>query len=280
MNAEAQSLESVGNSELSVRDKYEDAITRSDHHNLAKHTAEKVLNKIFGIRPDSRSNDVMEQIQEASRRNDSLEIIRLSKILESQEAEQSSRLNKLTELKSEFSFADLLAAYKDDVQELAYDLAYMVLEGTQHAIENSNKSGKASQRAPRTPRVAKSYIISKGDQTLTAAPNTGRPAAPGTEREFFEFFGFAVSEDGKTLEPSSFVDAEGQQVTVVSKKAIINDLLAENSTWAKKGYSIREAEALPDESAQSDAGQADGATPVIADSQEDAGTPQHLVETA
>ncbi|MNI71026.1 hypothetical protein D3C73_1268760 [compost metagenome] len=62
---------------------------------------------------------------------------------------------------------------------------------------------------------------------------------PGAEREFFEFLGFDISEDGRLLDPITFVNAKGETVQSSSKKAVIDDLLAGNKYWTDRGYRIR-----------------------------------------
>jgi hypothetical protein len=76
--------------------------------------------------------------------------------------------------------------------------------------------------------------------------NKGRPANPGVDRAFYEFLGFQVSDDGKSLSPDSYKDAHGQTTTSISRKWIILELLKGNPQWISMGYSISQKTKTPE----------------------------------
>ena len=75
---------------------------------------------------------------------------------------------------------------------------------------------------------------------MDIVPNVGAPANPGKERELFTFLGFSVSEDGRSLTPAVFTAKDGTETPSMSKKAIIEDILAGGSFWRQKGFTIAE----------------------------------------
>ncbi|MNN37428.1 hypothetical protein D3C81_1513780 [compost metagenome] len=130
---------------------------------------------------------------------------------------------------------DVLRAFPA-FKDLAYELGLLVLMKTQEGLKSSKKPSQ-----PRKDRLPKGtiYVISHQGQMIEAQKNAGAAKLPGAEREFFEFLGFDISEDGRLLDPITFVNAKGETVQSSSKKAVIDDLLAGNKYWTDRGYRIR-----------------------------------------
>lgn len=223
--------------EIDFKDRYEAAIGRADHGTMSKACAEKVLDRLMSIKPNSQSTELTKQIQAAAAVNDIQLILSLSKKLLELDENEHAHIEKLASMRSEYSFEQLLSAFPEELQQLAYELAFEVLTATERAVSAKNKR----QSGGRAAKIAKSYVISHGDKTIEAMPNTGRPANPGADRDFYQFMGFEVSEDGRTLTPDSFSNKEGVVISMISKKSIIDDLLAGNQTWVANGYGIVEA---------------------------------------
>lgn len=220
---------------------YEHALSSQEYHSMAKHCSEKVLDRLMNIKPNNRSSALAREIHEASGKGDIAKIIALSEQLKQMQEEDSERLGRLVELRSDYSFEELLCAFPEDLENVAYQLANDILVAAQQAIKGAKAPASKTKRT-RNPKTAKSYVISRDGQQILAVPNTARPASPSADREFYEFMGFEVTEDGKGLLPASFLSFEGQEITNISKKVIIDDLLAGNALWGDKGYVISEAE--------------------------------------
>lgn len=253
MNTGSQQTNSAVGSSGTAKEIYERALSSQEYHAMAKHCSEKVLDRLMNIKPNSRSSALAKEIHEASGKGDIAKILSLSEELKTMQEEESERVGRLAEMRNEYSFEELLSAFHEDLEQVAYQLAIDILEGAQQAIKGPKTTAARTKRS-RAPKTAKTYIIECSGQQIQAVPNTARPAAPSADREFYEFMGFELTEDGKALIPGSFTNAEGQEIAVISKKVIIDDLIAGNALWAEKGYVIRDSE-LP---ADSKSDQGDG----------------------
>lgn len=205
---------------------------------VAKSCAAKVLERLASIKPHTSASVITEQMQAAIGINDVPEILRLAEQLKSLKQEEDSHLEKLTTMSKEYRFDELLAAYPSELESLAYELAVIAMGATQEAISKSKKRDRSGERRSRS--SSKTYVLSRNDEAMDIVPNVGAPANPGKERDLFTFLGFTVSEDGRSLSPAVFSAKDGSEVPSMSKKAIIEDMLAGGSYWIDKGYSITE----------------------------------------
>lgn len=223
---------------------YKAAITSDDTGVVARETAQKVVERFFESKQDAQVVDLTLRIQKAAGEGDTVLIIELTEELKKAIDVENERATRLVQFAEQFTFLELLKAFPNDFKDLAYEIGLLVIQQTEAGIA---KSKRRVSSTPRSRRVSKhKYLISRGDQTIEAISNVGSPKKPGAERDFFEFMGFAVSEDGRTLEPATFVNIKGETVTIVSKKAVIDDLMAGHEAWLSRGYSIKVQEQPPE----------------------------------
>jgi hypothetical protein len=209
---------------------------------IAKECGAKVLERLTSIKPNSAASVITQQMQAAITDNNVTEILRLADSLKIMKETEDAHLVKLIEISKEFRFDELLAAYPEEMEALAYEVAVLAIVSAEAAIQSQKKRVRstASSSSSRNRKILKAntYIISCHGRSIEASPNKGRPANPGVDRAFYEFMGFSVSEDGKQMTPSSFVDKAGNEVKNVSKKAILEDLHEGNPYWVEKGFSM------------------------------------------
>jgi hypothetical protein len=211
---------------------------------IARECGAKVLERLTSIKPNSAASVITQKMQEAIICNDVTEILRLADGLKRMKETEDAHLDKLIEISKEFRFDELLAAYPEEMEALAYEVAVLAIVSAEAAIQNQKKRGRtaASSNSGRNRKILKadSYVISFQGRSIVVSPNKSRPALPGTDRDFYEFMGFIVSEDGKQVTPNTFVDKAGNEVKNVSKKAIMEDLQAGNPYWLDKGFTMVE----------------------------------------
>lgn len=210
---------------------YEGAVNKDNVSALAKATAEKVLLRLTSIKPYTATLGILKSIQEASAAHDIPEVVRLSARLDKVKGDEDANMEKLAQVTTDFPFESLLSVYSEEIKSLAYELALIVIS----TAEESKSKGRARGDKPKT-----TFIITKGDQSIETTRNAGKPALPGADKEFYEFMGFQVAEDGRSVTPNSFPDINGARITKLSRKLIINDMLAGNSHWSSRGYAIQE----------------------------------------
>ncbi|WP_274644892.1 hypothetical protein [Pseudomonas serbica] len=228
---------------------YEGAVTKETVSAVAKVTADKVLERFNSIKPYTATLAITRAIQIASAEHNIPEVRRLAERLGKVVDDEEVDKEKLVQLTKDYPFESVLSVYSEDLKALAFEIALIVL---QTAEEEKTKSGSRSRGKSRSRSNSKrAFIIAKGEKSIEAMRNSGRPTSPGKDKDFFEFMGFQVSGDGKTLTPGSFPDINGNRVTSISRTIIINDLLAGNQHWLKLGYSIVEK---PEEAPQASQG--------------------------
>lgn len=232
-----QNNQNVGNA-TDFRAVYQLGIDDDSMSPAAKACAEKIMDRLTTVKPNSEAAAIMDQMQAAITRNDEDEIVKLAEQLKDLKLTKESQTEKLQSISEEFSFDDLLAAYPKEVEALAYELSVLAMGAAQAEIVKPKKSPRSSRGTTRVP--SKAYVISHQGKTMDIVPNVGAPSIPGKERELFNFLGFHVSEDGRSLVPETFRTASGLDASAQSKKAIIEDLLAGGRYWVDKGYSIAE----------------------------------------
>lgn len=217
---------------------YEGAVNKENISPLAKATAEKVLLRLNSIKPYTATLAILKSIQEASAAHDIPEVVRLSARLDKVKGDEDANMEKLAQMTEDFPFESLLSVYSEDLKNLAYEIALIVINTAQDekAKSRTRSRGEGQSRNKQKP----TFIIKKGDQSIEVVRNAGRPALPGVDKGFYEFMGFQVSQDGKSLTPESFPDSNGNRVTSISRKVIINDMLSGNKHWSARGYTITE----------------------------------------
>lgn len=223
---------------VAYEDLYQNGLGDVTVSGVAKECARKVLQRLTSIQPHSNASDITIKMQAAIASNDVSQILLLADELKTLKEQEDAHYENLKKMGEEFTFEEILSAYPEQLSNLAHELAWLAMETTQAAINKARVSSRSGTRKPKSP--AKSFQITKGDQTMIITPNTGRPNSPGKDREAFEFLGFQVATDGSHLIPSVFTDKDGNEVNANSKKAIINDMLAGGPHWIDLGYSICE----------------------------------------
>lgn len=205
---------------------------------VAKTCASKVLERLTSIKPHTSSTVITDKMQAAITANDLPEIIRLAKQLEALKQTEDEHIEKLVTMSEEYRFDELLAAYPTELESLAFELATIAMHSVQEAMTKTKKRDRSGERRSRP--VGKTYVLSLNGKSMDIVPNVGAPASPGKERELFTFLGFTVSDDGRSLSPAVFTAKDGTETPSMSKKAIIEDILAGGSYWIEKGYTIVE----------------------------------------
>ena len=220
------------------KDVYQQGVDDDSISAAAKVCAVKVLERLTSIKPHTSSTVITDKMQAAITANDLPEIIRLAKQLEELKKTEDEHLDKLVKMSDEYRFDELLAAYPSELEALAYELATIAMNSANEALTKSKKRDRSGERRSRS--SGKAYVLSHDGKSMEIVPNVGAPASPGKERELFTFLGFSVSEDGRTLSPAVFTAIDGTETPSMSKKAIIEDILAGGKFWTDKGYSIIE----------------------------------------
>jgi hypothetical protein len=217
---------------------YEGAVNKDNVSALAKATAEKVLLRLTSIKPYTATLAILKSIQEASAAHDIPEVVRLSARLDKVKGDEDADMEKLAQVTSDFKFESLLSVYSEELKSLAYEIALIVINTAEEAKAKGRNRSRGESQGGDKPKPT--FIIKKGDQSIEVMRNTGRPALPGVDKDFYEFMGFQVSQDGKSLTPESFPDNNGNRVTSLSRKVIINDMLSGNKHWIGRGYTVTE----------------------------------------
>lgn len=211
---------------------YKAAVESADLSRLTRAVANKVMDRLFETAKDKKSNGLTERIAAAATSGDLATIFALVEELKQTQSAEEARNERLYKLTEEFTFPELLHAYNTDFKDLTYEIGLIII---QQMKEGAPKEGKKSASKPR--KGMPSYKITRGSKHVIVKPRPGVPLAPGLEREFFEFMGFNISEDGKAITPSTFRNNKGQMVAV-TKKAVVTDVAAGSQDWADRGYAI------------------------------------------
>jgi len=194
----------------------------------ARNTAQAVVDRMLEVKQDARTSDLTRRIQHAASEGNSDLIFKLADELKSVKNGERERQARLVQLADEFSFAELLEAFPTDYRELACEIGLLV-------VQKMSEGAKRSRPRPPAPH----YVIENEDgHTLEVVKGKGKPKLPGAEKEFYKFMGFDVSEDGRTVSPTTFGNLAGE-VVPTTKKALLDDLIAGNEFWTKEGYSIK-----------------------------------------
>lgn len=221
--------------------KYKAEVLRSDLSVASRGAANAVVETMLASRNDPQTADLLTKIQAAAAAGDSDQIEQLAEQLKSVKSVEAQRSARLSEMAREYSLKDALRAFPA-FKDLVYELALLVLEKTEEGLKQK-RAPRAAGSSPVFRDTGPLYRISHNGEHIEVRKNVGAAKSPGAEREFYEFMGLDVSEDGKLVSPASFVNIKGQTVSTQSKKNIINDLLAGHKFWTGKGFSIKVKEA-------------------------------------
>lgn len=218
---------------------YKSAVQSSDLSVISRGTATALIDHLLTTQNDPQATNLTLQIQEAAAKGDTDTIFRLTDELRQAKTAQSQRGTELVRLAREYTLMDVLRAFPA-FREMIYEMGLLVLQKTEEGVKAKKPRSGSSTRPRRNSEHPKGtiFLISRNGKTLAAQKNNGAPKQPAHEREFFEFLGFEISGDGKSLTPPTFTNKDGQLVSVSSKKVVIDDLLAGGKFWADKGYKI------------------------------------------
>jgi len=217
---------------------YNASVQNAELKPVSRASANALIERLLKVHESSQASSLTQQIQEAASKGNTDLIFSLTDELRRTKDNEQKRAEKLLEVASGFTLAEVLRAYPEQYRELVHEVALLVLETTEKGVKTTKRQGTASPRPFRD--TGPLYIISHHGQHFEARKNVGSPKLPGAERDFYEFMGLDVSADGKTIEPATFVNIKGETVPTNSKKNIINDLLAGHKLWLDKGFKIRE----------------------------------------
>lgn len=214
---------------------YNGAINSDQVGPIARATAQKVVERFLAIQVDNDTTELTRKIQQAAGDNDYDLIMSLTDELRAAKEAENQRHARLIKISDEFTFNELLHAFPADLKDLTHEIALLVIKQIEEGLK---KSKSRSPRAGVKRESKNRYLIKLGDKSIEAVPNVGKRKTPSSDREFYEFMGFELSEDGRSVIPEHFTNKKGAVIENVSKKSVIEDLLAGNELWTDKGYSI------------------------------------------
>jgi hypothetical protein len=229
--------------EVNFEKAHAEAVANEAVSPISKSVSEALFARLSKIKPRTATLHITKDIEIASAACNVDEVLRLAKRLEQTKHDEKAQTDQLLEISKEFSFEELIAAYPKEVISLAHELALLAINASEEALAKSKKRDRSTTRKKGNQQV---YVISKDGKSIECTMNKGRPANPGVDRPFYEFLGFKVSDDGKSLSPDSYKDANGQTTTSISRKWIILELLKGNSEWISMGYTISEKTKTPE----------------------------------
>lgn len=228
--------------ELDFEKAHSEAVANEAVSPISKSVSEALFSRLSKIKPRTATLHITKDIEIASAACNVDEVLRLAKRLEQTKDEEKAQTEQLIEISKEFSFEELIAAYPKELKNLSHELALLAINVCEEAISKSKKRDRSSTRRKVNQQV---YVITKDGKSIESTMNKARPANPGVDRDFYEFFGFQVSPDGKSLTPNSYEDSNGQTITKISRKSLILELLKGNTRWISLGYTIAEKPITP-----------------------------------
>jgi len=211
---------------------------------VSRATANALVDRMLQGKESSQTASITKRIAEAATTGNTALIFSLTDELKKIKDSEQARNEKLKEVASGYTFTELLRAYPEDYRELVHELATLVLQTNEEGLAKGKKRNSTPGNRPFRD-TGPLYIISHGGKHIEARKNVGSPKLPGAEKDFYEFMGLEVSEDGKLVNPSSFTNIKGEVVPTNSKKNIINDLLAGHKYWIDRGFRIKEKQVQP-----------------------------------
>jgi hypothetical protein len=223
---------------------FEEAIGSNFHNEAAKSIAKTVLTKLTAGTVASGFSDINKRIAEAAMSGDTEKVLELSGELKKVKDSQKTHEAGYAAIRKANDFSVVLQVYKNDIEKLAYEIAYTVLTSTHTALSQPATKGKRGPNKPKDesgePKVKTapaSYTITKGGESITLILRRGNGGLKMDEKEF-AFLGFKVVEkDGKeVLDPPTLNNGKK---TVEAGRKSIKDAIVDKSPQFKD-YTIVE----------------------------------------
>lgn len=218
---------------------YSALVKSSGIDSISRQVANSLVDRMLQGKESTQTSDITKRIAEAAATGDTDLIFSLTDELKKIKDKEQERTTKLREMASSFTFTELLRAFPSDYREMVHELATLVIQTSEKGLAERKKrsrtgSQNAQKRGQNGPAV---YVIRWKGSSIEVIRQQGAARLPGAEKEFFEFMGFEVAPDGRSVEPTTFENKDGQTITA-SKNAIISDLLADNPKWKDQGFTI------------------------------------------
>ncbi|PKA71349.1 hypothetical protein ATI02_4327 [Pseudomonas baetica] len=187
--------------------------------------------------------ETLKQITAASEAGDVAKILELTTKLKSIKDNRANHEKALSDFKQKFKFPDILQAYREEFEELAYQAAQEAVKAAHVATNTKGKRGSkaAASGEPKGTRTMSIYQISKGDKSVEFPLRAG-PAGLEQDRAAFEFLGFKlVTPAGATkpvLEPAEITYDNGTKVPAARKSII--EALNKGGVKKFKDYDVKD----------------------------------------
>lgn len=130
------------------KDTYNAALQAQNLNGVSKDLSESLLKIMFSHRVPTSFSNLTQQIAEAANRGDVDTVLKLSQDLKNVQDNERQNKKSLDELSKKFKFHDVLQAFHDEFEELAYQIASTALSKS-HAMLVQHAGKKT-----RTPRAA------------------------------------------------------------------------------------------------------------------------------
>lgn len=245
-NTETQTVEKKGNS--SAKQQWETAVSDTIYVKEAQTVSKNLLKEFFAKRTPAKFTELNQQIAEAATNGDTDKIIELSQKLKDVKDAAKTNDKALNDFAAKHKFADVIQAYKDEFEELAYEFSLLALKESQKAITEfagTKKGGRrSSTAAPKSDDEAKATRKkSVIEITTDKGEKIEMPVAQGlaakkfkADEAVFEKLGFKVVVEGKdeSLEPSVIELDNGSNVPA-TRNNIFNAITEQNAKMFK-GY--------------------------------------------
>jgi len=249
LNGDFTGIQKIGDSQMTTetekdfKSEYTKATAANLHNEEARKLSDKVLSTLTSLTVSPAIADVRSQMAEALANSDDDLVFQLSSKLKDIKDNQKKHSKDITDLRSKFTFADVLNAFKPEFDAVSYELAYTVLTNTHVAIANSGSKGKRGPNKPKDdsgePKEKAEmavYTITKGDKSAELPLRRGRVTL-SIDKEAFDLLGFKiVLEDGKeVLEPGVITLNDGKTNIPAGRSAIVK-AIEEQSSPMFKGF--------------------------------------------
>lgn len=245
-NTEAQTVENKGNS--SAKQQWESAVGDTIYVEEARKASQNVLKEFFAKRTPAKYTELNQQIAEAAGNGDIEKVLELSQKLKDVNDAAKTNNKALNDFAAKHKFAEVIQAYKEDFEALAYEISLTALKETHKAATDfagTKKGGrKSSTAAPRTDDEAKAtrkksvieITTDKGDKIEMPVRQGLGAAKFKSDEAIFEKLGFKVIVEGKdeSLEPSVIELDNGSNVPA-TRNNIFNAITEQNAKMFK-GY--------------------------------------------
>lgn len=192
------------------------------------------------------------EIAEAAGRNDVDAILKLSQDLKNVKDNESQNKKALQELQSKFKFHDIVQAFHDEFEELAYQLAHKALTETHVQLVNASKKTRSSNKSsddegspssPRSKNKTSILIFTKPDGTEITFPMRMGPKG-NVDFKFaedaYKAMGFELIKDGDEygVEPGTIELNNGEPELPVNRKNLVDTITAKTAK-SFEGWSVK-----------------------------------------